>query len=239
MSPDGVGREPNPAGDPVDPAADPDRLTEGVPGPVTPGPAAKVGWVRRMYDWVLSFANRPSGPWALAGFSFAESSFFPIPPDPLLIALSIGAPKKAFRFAAVCAAASVLGGIAGYAIGWGIWEAVDQFFYAWVPGVTPEAFAEIRTVYDRYDFWSIFAAGFTPIPFKVFTLSAGAFEISFAIFVIASTISRSARFFLVAGLIYVYGPSIQGFIDRYFDKLAWAFLILLVGGFVVVKVLLG
>lgn len=191
-----------------------------------------------MYDWVLSFADRPSGPWALAGFSFAESSFFPIPPDPLLIALAIGAPKKAFRFAAVCAVASVFGGIAGYAIGWGIWEGVDQFFYTWVPGVTPEAFAHVRTVYARYDFWSIFAAGFTPIPFKVFTLSAGAFEISFAIFVIASTISRSARFFLVAGLIYVYGPSIQGFIDRYFDRLAWAFLILLVGGFIVVKVVL-
>jgi membrane protein YqaA with SNARE-associated domain len=104
--------------------------------------------------------------------------------------------------------------------------------------VTPEAFAHIQTIYDRYDFWAIFAAGFTPIPFKVFTLSAGAFEISFAIFVLASTVSRSARFFLVAGLIYVYGPSIQGFIDRYFDRLAWLFLVLLIGGFVVVKLIL-
>ncbi|MFW5946975.1 MAG: YqaA family protein [Gemmatimonadota bacterium] len=211
----------------------------GAPGPATPGAAGRISWVRRMYDWVLSFADRPGGPRALAGFSFAESSFFPIPPDPLLIALAIGAPKKAFRFAGVCAVASVLGGIAGYAIGWGIWEAVDQFFYTWVPGVSPEAFAEVRTVYDRYDFWAIFAAGFTPIPFKVFTLSAGAFEISFAIFVIASAVSRSARFFLVAGLIYVFGPSIQGFIDRYFDLLAWLFLVLLVGGFLVVKVFLG
>lgn len=220
-------------------ASPPDtRLTEGVPGPVTPGPAAKVGWIRRMYDWVLSYAERPGGTRALFAFAFAESSFFPIPPDPLLIALAIGAPKKALRFAAACALASVLGGIAGYAIGWGIWEAVDQFFFTWVPGVTPDAFAHIQTVYDRYDFWSIFAAGFTPIPFKVFTLSAGAFEISFLIFVVASTISRSARFFLVAGLIYIYGPSIQGFIDRYFDRLAWLFLALLIGGFIVVKLVL-
>lgn len=216
-----------------------EQLEKGVPGPVTPGSAARVGWVRRLYDWVLSFSERPGGGWALFGFSFAESSFFPIPPDPLLIALAIGAPKKALRFAGICAVASVLGGVAGYAIGWGIWEAVDQFFFSYVPGVTPEAFAQVQTVYDRYDFWSIFAAGFTPIPFKVFTLSAGAFEISFAIFVLASTVSRSARFFLVAGLIYVYGPSIQEFIDRYFDRLAWLFLVLLVGGFVVVKLLLG
>jgi membrane protein YqaA with SNARE-associated domain len=210
----------------------------GAPGPVAPAPAARTGWVRRLYDWVLSFSDRPGGRWALAGFSFAESSFFPIPPDPLLIALAIGAPRKAFRFAAICAVASVLGGIAGYAIGWGIWEAVHPFFFAYVPGVTPEAFAHVQTVYDRYDFWAIFAAGFTPIPFKVFTLSAGAFEISFAVFVIAATVSRSARFFLVAALIYIYGPSIQGFIDRYFNTLAWLFLILLVGGFLVIKVVL-
>lgn len=216
-----------------------DRLEEGVPGPVTPGPAARVGWVRRMYDWVLSFSERPGGPWALAAFSFAESSFFPIPPDPLLIALSIGAPKKAFRFAAVCALASIAGGVAGYAIGWGIWEAVDQLFFAYVPGVSPEGFAHIREIYDRWDFWAIFTAGFTPIPFKLFTLSAGVFAISFPIFVFASAVSRSARFFLVAGLIYIYGPSIQGFIDRYFDRLAWLFLVLLVGGFVVVKLVLG
>lgn len=216
-----------------------DAEEDRVPGPVTPGVAARANWVRRMYDWVLSFADRPGGSWALFGFSFAESSFFPIPPDPLLIALAIGKPKRALWFATVCAIGSVLGGVAGYAIGWGIWEAVDQFFFSYVPGVSPESFERVRGLYDRYDFWSIFAAGFTPIPFKVFTLSAGAFKISFLVFLLAATVSRSARFFLVAGLIYVYGPSIQGFIDRHFDRLAWAFLILLVGGFVVVKLLLG
>jgi membrane protein YqaA with SNARE-associated domain len=198
-----------------------------------------VSWARRLYDWVLSFAERPSGEWALFGFAFAESSFFPIPPDPLLIALSLGAPKRALRFALVCSVASVLGAMAGYAIGWGVWEAVSHLFYTWVPGVTPEAFEHVRAIYDRWDFWAIFAAGFTFIPFKVFTISAGVFSISFPIFLLASTLSRSARFFLVAGLIYVYGPSIQGFIDRYFDKLALLFVILLVGGFVAIKLVLG
>jgi membrane protein YqaA with SNARE-associated domain len=219
-----------------------DRVLEepdGVPGPATPGPAKKVGWVRRMYDWVLSFAERPGGSWALFGFSFAESSFFPIPPDPLLVALAVGAPKRALWFATVCAIGSILGGLAGYAIGWGAWAAVDQFFFRYVPGVSPESFASVRALYDTYDFWAIFAAGFTPIPFKVFTLSAGAFKISLPVFLLASTVSRSARFFLVAGLIRVFGPSIQGFIDRHFDRLAWLFLVLLVAGFVVIKLVLG
>lgn len=216
------------------------RTTPGqAPDPAPPDPPGKPGWIRRMYDWVLSFSERPGGSWALFGFSFAESSFFPIPPDPLLVALAVGAPRRAMWFAAVCALGSVLGGIAGYAIGWGLWEAVNQYFFAYVPGVTPEAFEHVRGVYDQYDFWAIFAAGFTFIPFKVFTLSAGAFAISFPIFVIASAISRSARFFLVAGLIYVYGPSIQGYIDRYFDRLAVAFLVLLIGGFVLIKLVLG
>ncbi|MBW3552332.1 MAG: DedA family protein [Gemmatimonadetes bacterium] len=198
-----------------------------------------MGWVRRMYDWVLSYSEKPHGGWALFGFSFAESSFFPIPPDPLLVALALGAPKRALRFAAICTAGSVLGAVAGYAIGWGLWSAVDQFFFSYVPGVSPGAFERVRELYDRYDFWSIFAAGFTPIPFKVFTLSAGAFAISFPIFLLASGISRAARFFIVAGLIYYYGPPIQGFIDKHFDRLAWLFLILLVGGFVLIKVVLG
>ncbi|HSH46728.1 MAG TPA: YqaA family protein [Longimicrobiales bacterium] len=199
----------------------------------------KKGWIRRMYDWVLSYSEKPHGGWALFGFSFAEASFFPVPPDPLLVALAIGAPKKAFRFALLCTAGSVAGALAGYGIGWGLWAAVDSFFFSYVPGVSPEAFERVRDLYDTYDFWAILVAGFTPIPFKVFTLSAGAFAISLPIFLAASTLSRAARFFIVAVLIYVYGPSIQGFIDKHFDRLAWLFLVLLVGGFVLIKVVLG
>lgn len=196
------------------------------------------GLLRRAYDWVLSWAGTRYGAVALLVLAMAESSFFPIPPDPLLIALALGLPARAFYFAALCTVGSVIGGIAGYAIGWAVWAAVGDFFFAHVPGVTPEAFARVATLYDRWDFVAIFAAGFTPIPYKVFTLSAGVFQISFPVFVLASTLSRGARFFLVAGFIYFFGPGIQGFIDRHFDRLAWLFLVLLIGGFLVIEFLL-
>lgn len=191
--------------------------------------------LRRLYDWVLSFAEKPHGTWALFLISFAESSFFPIPPDPLLIALALGAPRRALFYAGICTLGSVLGGMAGYLIGWGAWEAVDGFFFAYVPGVSPEAFQHVAGLYDKWDFWAVFLAGFTPLPYKVFSLSAGVFKISFPVFVAATVLSRGLRFFLVAGLIWKFGPPIQSFIDRYFDKLAWTFLLLVVAGFVVIK----
>jgi len=202
------------------------------------GAPARRGWFRRLYDWVLSWAERPQGPGALGVLAFAESSFFPIPPDPLLIALCLGAPRRSLSFAAICTAASVAGGAVGYAIGWGVWTMVSDFFFTYVPGVTPEAFERVRVLYDRWDFWAIFVAGLTPVPYKVFTLSAGVFEISLPIFVIASITSRGARFFLLAALIYIFGPGIQGFIDRHFDRLVWLFFLLLVGGFLVVEFVL-
>lgn len=206
-----------------------------MPGAGGGGRRGKPSPFRRLYDWVLSFADRPGGAWALFLLSFAESSFFPIPPDPLLIALALGAPKRALRYAAICTAGSVLGGIAGYMIGWGLWGAVDVFFYTYVPGVTPDAFAHVQQLYVEYDFWAVFLAGFTPLPYKVFTLSSGVFGISFPVFVTASALSRGLRFFIVAGLIWKFGPPIQAFIDRYFDRLAWAFLILVLAGFAVIK----
>lgn len=199
---------------------------------------ARPSAIRRLYNWVLSFAEKPTGAIALFVLAFAESSFFPIPPDPLLIALCLGRPRRALYFALVCSAGSVLGGMVGYGIGWGLWEAVDSFFFAYVPGVTPEAFTKVQALYIDYEFMAIFLAGFTPLPYKVFTITAGVFQISFPVFVLASLVSRSARFFLVAGLIYYFGPSIQSFIDKYFDKLAWAFLILIVLGFVAIKYVL-
>ena len=155
----------------------------------------KKGWVRRLYDWVLGWAEKPSGPSALAALSFAEASFFPIPPDPLLMALCLGAIKKSLRFAAIATAASVLGGIGGYLIGAGAWKALGGFFFEYVPGVTPEAFQDIQDFYDRWDFLAIFMAGLTPFPYKVFTLSAGVFSINFPVFVLASVLSRGLRFY--------------------------------------------
>lgn len=195
----------------------------------------KKSLLRRMYDWVVGWADRPEGPIALFLLSAAESSFFPIPPDPLLVALGVGAPKRALRFAAICTAGSVIGGIIGYAIGLSLWAMVGDFFFEHVWGFTPELFARVQGLYDQYDFGAVFVAGLTPIPYKVFTVAAGVFEISFPIFVLASIASRGARFFLIAGLIYRFGPSVQGFIEKHFDRLAWLFLILLVLGFVLVK----
>lgn len=204
-------------------------------GELAPGHPPRIGPVRRLYDWVLHWADTRHGPAALGGLSFAESSFFPIPPDPLLMALCLGAPKRSFRFALLTTLASVVGGIVGYLIGAWAWHLLEPVFFAYVPGVTPEAFERVRELYDRWDFWAVFMAGLTPIPYKVFTLSSGVFAISFPIFLVASFLSRGLRFFVVAGLIYAFGEPIARFIDRYFNLLTWVFTILLLGGFLVVE----
>ncbi len=197
------------------------------------------GPVRRLYDWVLHWADTPYGGPALAILCFAEASFFPLPPDPLLIALCLGAIRRSFYFAVVAAVASVAGGVLGYGIGVGGWHVMSDFFFTYVPGVTPESFSTVQDFYAKYDFWAIFMAGLTPIPYKVFTLSAGVFSINFGVFIVASAVSRSLRFFLVAGLIYKFGAPISRFIDRYFGLLATVFGILVVLGFVAIKYFLG
>lgn len=188
---------------------------------------------RRLYNWVLHWAETPYSSWALFALAFAESSFFPIPPDVLLIALAVAKPEKSFRYALVCSVGSVLGGCAGYYIGHEFMAMVGQKI------VNLYGFQDkmdyLQQLYRQYDAWAVGIAGFTPIPFKVFTLSAGMFKINFAVFLLASLVSRSARFFLVGGLIYKFGPGIQSFIDRYFDILAVTFTVLLVLGFVVIK----
>lgn len=198
-------------------------------------PGARRGPMRRLYDWVLHWAETPYGAPALFGLALAESSFFPIPPDPLLIALCLGAPALSLRFAASATIASVVGGIVGYGIGAGAWHLLQDWFFAYVPGVSAESFTRVQGLYDRYDFWAVFMAGLTPIPYKVFTLSAGVFSINFGVFVLASILSRGLRFFLLAGLIFYFGKPITRFIDRYFNLLVWLFAALLVGGFVVIE----
>jgi membrane protein YqaA with SNARE-associated domain len=198
----------------------------------------KVGWVRRLYDWVLHWAETPHGAWALAILAFAEASFFPIPPDPLLMALCLGAVSRSLRFAAITTGASVAGGILGYLLGALAWDLTGDFFLNWVPGVTQEAFDSVQGLYKRYDFWAVFIAGLTPIPYKVFTLSSGVFGINFPVFLLASVLSRGLRFFVVAGLIYRFGPPISRFIDRYFNLLTWVFGALIILGFLVIEFVL-
>jgi membrane protein YqaA with SNARE-associated domain len=202
-------------------------------------------WIRNLYDWVLHWAETPYGPIALFAIAFAEASFFPIPPDPLLIALVLGARKKAFRFAMICTIASVCGGVLGYAIGYFAWWGIDgnfsplaNFFLNNIPGFSVKNFLKVQELYQNWDFWVVFTAGFTPLPYKVFTISGGAFAINFFMFMLASVISRAGRFYLVAFLIWKFGPQIKGFIDKYFNWLAIAFTVLLIGSFVLIKYML-
>lgn len=190
---------------------------------------------RKLYDWMLHWADTPYGPLALFLLALAESSFFPIPVDPLLIALCLGAIKKSWRFALTTSLASVTGGMIGYLIGFGIWEGVDSFFFKYVPGFSESLFERVMGNFNEYGFWYVFAAGFTPIPYKVFTIASGVFKLNFFLFVIASTISRSLRFFAIAALFRKFGPGIKIFIDKYFNLLAILFFILLFGGFLVIR----
>jgi membrane protein YqaA with SNARE-associated domain len=196
-------------------------------------------WHRHLYNWVIHFADTKHGPLALFIFSFAESSFFPVPPDVLLAPLTLGAPKKWFRFALACSVASVLGGIFGYYIGLFVWESISHWVFnnMQVVGFTPENFQKFENWYEKYDFWIVFACGFTPLPYKVCTISAGIAQIFFPAFLIASTVSRSARFFLVAGLFRWKGEKIRPFVEKYFNWLSLLFVILLIGGFAAIKVL--
>ena len=190
--------------------------------------------LRRLYSWVLHWAKTPYGSWALFLLALSESSFFPVPPDVLLIALAVSIPKKSFKYALICTAGSLIGGCLGYLIGWQfmitVGEKIIQFY-----GLTHKM-QYIKDLYMQYDAWAIGIAGFTPIPYKVFTISAGAFDINFTVFIIASAISRAARFFLVAWLIYLFGPKIKTFIDKYFNILAITFVVLLVAGFAIIKI---
>ncbi len=203
------------------------------------GPHKKVAWWhlhRKLYDWVLHFANHKHSSTAMFCLSFAESSFFPVPPDVLLMPLVLGNRKKWLHFAFICSLASIVGGVAGYFIGLYVWEAgVNTFFYNYMPGFTEDKFQQVSDAYDKWNFAVVFTAGFTPLPFKLITITAGVFKINFAIFVIAATVSRSARFFLVAGLMRAFGAKITPFIDKYFNWLALLFAALLIGGFAVIK----
>ena len=192
---------------------------------------------RRIYAWTIHWAQTPRALWALAVLAFAESSFFPVPPDVLLVAMAVARPRRSFLYALVATAASVLGGVLGYLIGWGFWEAAGPFFFRWVPGFTPAVFDRVAALYRENAFLTVFTAGFTPIPYKVFTIAGGVCRISLPVLLAASVLGRAGRFFLVAGLIYLFGESIRIFIDRYLGYLTVAFTVLLVGGFLLVRAL--
>lgn len=196
------------------------------------------GIIRRLYDWMLSWAETPWASVAMFLFAMAESVVFPIPPDVFLIALCVGMPKKSFKYALICTAGSVVGAMIGFGLGAFAWEMVDSWF---IPRIfSQEAFDNVANLYAKWNFWLVFTAGFTPLPYKLITISAGVcLGIGeFGLFVLASIISRGLRFFLVGGLIWKFGAPVKKFIDKYFNLCATAFMILLLGGFLAINYLL-
>ncbi|MGH7557623.1 MAG: YqaA family protein [Gemmatimonadota bacterium] len=190
-------------------------------------------WSRRLYHWVLSWAEHPQATWALFVLAFAESSFFPIPPDVLLIALCLGKPVRSLWYAGVCTVGSVLGGLVGYWIGSAFFDSVGREileFYGLM-----DKYAEVQTLYQKYDVWAVGIAALTPIPYKVFTVTAGVFKISLPGFVAASVAGRGLRFFAVALVLRRWGEPAREFLDRHLNVLTIAFVVLLIGGFVLLR----
>ena len=226
-------------------------------------PPAVPRWAlhRRLYDWVLSWSETPYGVPALAAISFIESSVFPLPPDVLLIPLVLGATTRWWRLALWCTIASVLGGLLGYAIGFAAWETVGVWIVehlAHVELVRVDGQADIPLpgyllstvgaerlggthlfqVYDHWNAWIVFIFGLTPLPYKLVTITAGVAQVNLVVFTIASIAARGLRFFLVAWIIRTWGPPARAFVETYFNWLAIAFVVLLIGGFAVLKLVL-
>ncbi|MCB2183640.1 MAG: DedA family protein [Desulfobulbaceae bacterium] len=210
---------------------------------------------RRLYDWVLHWAQTPYGLPALIVLSFMESSFFPVPPDILLIPLVMGALPRWRSFALWCTAASVVGGLAGYGIGVFAWETVGTWIVENVAHITlvqvdgrgdialpayiVNAFGSalggeyLFQVYDKWNAWIVFVFGLTPLPYKLITITAGVAKVNLPIFIVASIAARATRFFAVAWMLKKWGKPAKDFIDRYFNLLCIAFVLLLIAGFAV------
>lgn len=189
--------------------------------------------IRALYAWVTGWTHSKKAEQALFGISFAESSFFPIPPDPLLIAMVTTHPAKFLRYASICTLGSVLGGVGGYLIGWLLFGSIG----AWIIDTyhLQSAFEIVREKYDHNAFLTVFTAAFTPIPYKVITVAAGVFRINIITFVIASIVGRGMRFFLVAFLMHHLGKRYKDTIEKYIDILSLVFVAILVLGFVVLS----
>jgi membrane protein YqaA with SNARE-associated domain len=188
---------------------------------------------RKLYDWMMRLAGHRRALPALAAISFAESSFFPIPPDVMLVPMVLAQRSKAFVIAGVCTAASVIGGMFGYAIGYFLFETIG----AWVIQLynLQGAMETFRAEFAQYGTWIILIKGLTPIPYKLVTIASGAAHFDLFTFVWASILTRGVRFFAVAGLLWKFGDPIRNFIEKRLEVLTWAFLAVLIGGFVAVK----
>ena len=191
--------------------------------------------IQRFYRGLLALAASPRAPWWLAAVAFAESSFFPVPPDALLIPMALSRPHRAWRFAAICTAASVAGGALGYLIGYALFDRLAQpllraYHYE-------AAFAHFQATYAQWGLWVILVKGLTPIPYKIVTIASGAAHFNFAVFMAASAVTRGLRFFLVAALLRRYGPPVRDFIERRLTLVTTGVAAGIVGGFLVLRFL--
>lgn len=191
--------------------------------------------IRRFYDWTLSLSASPYALWALAVIAFAESSVFPIPPDLLMIPMILARPNRAFLIAGVCLVASVLGGLLGYAIGALFYDQVGQPILASLGKA--EAMAEFNTRFNDFGFWAVLIAGLTPFPYKVITIMSGWTGMPLMTFVVTSIIARGLRFFIVATLLWKFGAPIRDFIEKRLGLMFTLFVALLIGGFLILKLL--
>ena len=191
--------------------------------------------LRRLYEWTLALSGSPRAPLWLAAVAFAEASFFPIPPDVLLIPMVLARPRRAWALAMVCTAASVAGGALGYLIGYALFDQVARGlieFYGYGP-----RFAAFQALYAQYGLWVILIKGLTPIPYKIVTIACGAAKFDFALFMAASLVTRGARFFLVAALLRVWGVQARDFIEQRLGLVTAGIAVAIVGGFVALKFL--
>lgn len=188
--------------------------------------------LQRLYAWTLSLAQSPHALWALAIVAFVESSFFPIPPDIIMIPMIIAAPRKAFLIAAIATVSSVLGGLFGYFIGFALFETIGQPIFDFYGKA--DAVAEFSAQFNEYGAWAVLIAGVTPFPFKVITIMSGVTQLSLPIFIVSAIVARALRFFIVAALLWKFGEPIRDFIERRLALMFTLFCVLLIGGFALV-----
>ncbi|MBR6355544.1 MAG: DedA family protein [Alphaproteobacteria bacterium] len=189
--------------------------------------------IRRIYDEVISLSGSKYALYWLAAFSFIESSFFPIPPDIMLIPMILATPKQAWKIAGVCTLASVIGAYLGYVIGYYFFQLIAEpllDFYGYL-----DKFNQFKDLYTEYGAWIVFGAGITPFPYKIITIASGVVHLNLAVFTVASIIARGLRFFVIAWLLKVYGERMRAFIEKNLGWLSVLFLILLIGGFALIK----
>ncbi|MDB5510747.1 MAG: DedA family [Enterovirga sp.] len=191
--------------------------------------------LRKTYDWMLKIAERPAAPYVMGAVSFAESSFFPFPPDIMLVPMALARPDRAWTYAAICTITSVAGGLVGYAIGALLYDTLGQWLFS-LYGLESGAEA-FRAAYAQYGLWIILLKGFTPIPYKLVTITSGFAGYDLLTFTILSLITRGARFALLAALLARYGEPIKGVLDRHLGKVALVLILTIVGGFAAVKLI--